>query len=180
MFLTGQLYVDLGIFPDAPPKKIDYQDRYPVLPTVPAPMEEIASSLAHFLSRLEKVPVERIGQEIANTLQDAQNVLASKEIGEAMLELKRSLEQITEFSSSLNSDLTPKLAETLEAMTESVDQIKVTLQKAEFMLDNDSPVAADLQRTLQELSAAARSIRMTAEYLERHPDALIYGKGNKP
>ncbi len=180
MLLTGQLYVNLGIYPDAPPKEVDYGGMYPVLPTIPAPMEEITASLAHFLKRLEEVPLEQIGQEINKTLKDAQGLLASKEIASTMEELKKSLEQITAFSSSLNSDLTPKLAETLDSVTGSIDQIKLTLKKAESMLDDDSPVSTDLQRTLQALSAAARSIRMTAEYLERHPDALIYGKGKNP
>ena len=31
--------------------------------------------------------------------------------------------------------------------------------------------------TLKELSAAARSIRVWADYLERHPEALLRGKG---
>jgi len=34
-----------------------------------------------------------------------------------------------------------------------------------------------LDRTLKELQAAARSIKVWAEYLERHPEALIRGKG---
>jgi len=31
-------------------------------------------------------------------------------------------------------------------------------------------------QTLKELSAAARSLRTLADYLERHPEALIRGK----
>jgi paraquat-inducible protein B len=34
-----------------------------------------------------------------------------------------------------------------------------------------------LDRTLKELQGAARSIKIWAEYLERHPEALIRGKG---
>jgi len=30
---------------------------------------------------------------------------------------------------------------------------------------------------MKELKNAARSIRVLAEYLERHPEALIHGKG---
>ena len=30
---------------------------------------------------------------------------------------------------------------------------------------------------MQELSAAARSVRSVADYLDRHPEALIQGKG---
>ena len=32
-------------------------------------------------------------------------------------------------------------------------------------------------RTLREFGAAARSFRLMADYLERHPEALIRGKG---
>jgi len=44
------------------------------------------------------------------------------------------------------------------------------------VLREDSPIYHELARTLQELSTAARSIRLMADYLERHPDALIKGK----
>jgi paraquat-inducible protein B len=43
---------------------------------------------------------------------------------------------------------------------------------------SDGPVASELIGALAELSAAARSIRLMAEYLERHPEALIRGKGH--
>ena len=33
-----------------------------------------------------------------------------------------------------------------------------------------------LGETLSELSAAGRSIRLLADYLEQHPEALLYGK----
>jgi paraquat-inducible protein B len=36
-----------------------------------------------------------------------------------------------------------------------------------------------LSRALQELSGAVRSLRIMADYLERHPDALIHGKGSR-
>jgi paraquat-inducible protein B len=31
---------------------------------------------------------------------------------------------------------------------------------------------------MEELSDAARAIRLLVDYLERHPDSIIYGKGN--
>lgn len=45
------------------------------------------------------------------------------------------------------------------------------------MTGKDSPDRRLLDRTLKELSDAARSVRIWAEYLERHPEALITGKG---
>jgi paraquat-inducible protein B len=42
-----------------------------------------------------------------------------------------------------------------------------------------SPTRADLENTLKELAGAARSLRVLADYLEQHPDALLKGKGYK-
>jgi paraquat-inducible protein B len=41
---------------------------------------------------------------------------------------------------------------------------------------SDSSTQRDLQDVFDELSKAARSIRIMADYLERHPEALIHGK----
>lgn len=35
----------------------------------------------------------------------------------------------------------------------------------------------DLSSALQEMTAAMRAIRLLADYLERNPNALLYGKG---
>jgi paraquat-inducible protein B len=129
------------------------------------------------MGRLENVPFEQIGEEIAKTLQDAQNFLSAEEIETALIELKNSLEQINEFAENLNSQIVPNLSNVLDSAKEGIDKISSTLNNAEMMMDSDSPVSVELQRALQELSSAARSIRITAEYLERHPDALLYGKG---
>ena len=58
-----------------------------------------------------------------------------------------------------------------------------TLTSARGTLDNTSlltePNSAQVQQigtTLQEVSRAARSLRVLADYLERHPDALLRGK----
>jgi paraquat-inducible protein B len=36
-----------------------------------------------------------------------------------------------------------------------------------------------INTTLQEVSAAARSFRVLADYLDRHPEALLFGKSGK-
>jgi paraquat-inducible protein B len=44
------------------------------------------------------------------------------------------------------------------------------------MIGADSQIRYDLTQLMKELTEAARSIRLLASYLERHPDALIRGK----
>jgi paraquat-inducible protein B len=59
----------------------------------------------------------------------------------------------------------------------NLDQTLAESRKLAGQLNTDlGPLSSDLARALDELSAAARSIRVMADYLERHPDALIKGK----
>jgi paraquat-inducible protein B len=60
----------------------------------------------------------------------------------------------------------------------AMDQATSTLKSAESLLGEDSHTRYNLDVTLEELAAAARSVRLTAEYLEQNPDALLKGRGN--
>ena len=44
------------------------------------------------------------------------------------------------------------------------------------LIREGSPLQIELVKALRELSAGVRSIRIMAEYLERHPEALLRGK----
>jgi len=63
-------------------------------------------------------------------------------------------------------------------LQESITALNETLIQAQkFVKDFNSNVSPQTARTLKELQAAARSIKVLAEYLERHPESLISGKG---
>jgi len=51
-----------------------------------------------------------------------------------------------------------------------------TLDNANGFIEPNSPQSQQLDSTLQEVRRAARSVRVLADYLERHPEALIRGK----
>ena len=75
------------------------------------------------------------------------------------------------------ADLIADLRTTAKTIDRTFDQAQDTLSTAKGIVDENSPLQYELGNTLEELSAAARSIRDMAEYLERHPEALIHGKG---
>jgi paraquat-inducible protein B len=51
-----------------------------------------------------------------------------------------------------------------------------TIDSAGTIVRPNSPQAQQLDSTLEEVRRAARSVRVLADYLDRHPDALIRGK----
>ena len=65
---------------------------------------------------------------------------------------------------------------TLEGLQLTVAQTQKTLAALEKTLSTDSPLQQQLQGTLEELSGAARSLRLLADYLERNPEAILRGK----
>ncbi len=75
-------------------------------------------------------------------------------------------------SKSKSSNVTPKLEL-------AIKQAQTTLTAIGSTLSQDSPLFRELIRMLRELADAARFIRDLADYLERHPDALIYGKAKQ-
>jgi paraquat-inducible protein B len=64
-----------------------------------------------------------------------------------------------------------------ESARATMDQATSTLRSAEDLIGEDSHTRYNLDTTLEELAAAARSVRLMADYLEQNPDALLKGKG---
>jgi paraquat-inducible protein B len=65
---------------------------------------------------------------------------------------------------------------TLAGLQLTVTETQKTLLALEKTLSTDSPLQQQLQQTLEELSGAARSLRLLADYLERNPEAILRGK----
>jgi paraquat-inducible protein B len=169
--ITGQLFVDLDFHDRVPKAEVRTQDGYPVIPTLTtAPLEEITNKANEFLNTLNELPLAEIGDDLRDTVKGAKEITNSEELQRSITELEQALKQVRETAKDLNTGVVPKLSATL-------DQVRVTLKSAESLVATDSVLYLEIKRALRELSAAARSIRGMADYLERHPEALIKGKG---
>jgi len=169
--ITGQLLVAIDLHPEAPPAKINWEGRYPEFPTVPTAMEEIAISLTQLLKKLGKLPIEQIGNDLRDTISGANRLVNSPELQKSVTALNQTLNQAQQFVSTLNKDVAPELKSAVSNLNSAL------IQAQKLARSLNSNVAPQADRTLKELQSAARSIKVWAEYLERHPEALIRGKG---
>jgi len=151
--LTGQLFVDLGSFPDAPPAELKVEHGYTIFPTIPAPFEQIVNRVDNILKKVEKVPFDKIG----------------KELQAAVESLTKTLDEIKNMSGNINNETIPKINAALDQMQEAMEGVGATLGP-------DSALSYNARQVTNELSMAIRSIRSLLEYLERDPQALILGK----
>ena len=168
--LTGQLFVDIDFHPDAPEAQVNYDDQFPEIPTIPAPLQIITARVNELLEKLETVPIEKIGKDLSDTLANVKNLSESKELLGAVQALNETLQETRQLVQKLDSNVAPAISSTL-------DQAQKTLVSVEGTLGQDSPLQHDLRQAIKELGEAARSVRILLDYLERHPNALIYGKG---
>jgi paraquat-inducible protein B len=67
---------------------------------------------------------------------------------------------------------------TLNTATAALKEAEKLLQELESTAREDSSVMYRLTETLREVEKAARSLSTLTEYLERHPEALLSGKGD--
>jgi paraquat-inducible protein B len=159
--ITGQLYVAFDFFPGARPAKINWS-RDPVeFPVVPSTVQDIEAKLTNIVAKLEKLPLDEIGNELRKTLVSLDQTL--KDAGQAV--------------NRIDADVTPGLKTTLDDVRRAIGAADRVLNNTDTTLvGKDAPVQQDLRDALQEITRAARSLRVLADYLERHPESLIRGK----
>lgn len=156
--LTGQLYVALDFFPKAPPPTdINLEGAMPELPTTPGTFDALQAKLGDIVNRIDKVPFDQIGQDLRTAMASMNAMMASAD----------------KLVAQLNGDVAPQVLAALQ-------DARRTLTAANGTLASDAPLQQDTRRMLQELTRTAVSLRALTDYLERHPEALLRGKAEKP
>ncbi len=168
--ITGQLYVELDFHPEDRRQTVWSGKDFRIFPTVPASLDVITDKVNGILDTVAALPLEQIAEDLAAVMAGAKALLAAPELLDVVKELDLTLREVRKAAGSVDQNVLPKLVAAL-------DQARITLKSADTLVAADSTTAVELRRLMQDLSAAARSVRTMADYLERHPEALINGKG---
>jgi paraquat-inducible protein B len=158
-FLTGQQIISLDLVPNAPPARIETVESEPQIPSAPA------------------VDIAQVLQSAHEVLRHIDRATAGPELSHAIKELDRTLTHLDK----ITADAEPQIQPLLKSLHDSAEAAQRTLDQAGNVLGrNSAPANTDLPRLMEELNGAARSIKALADYLDRHPEALIRGKRSEP
>ena len=72
--------------------------------------------------------------------------------------------------------MSANIQESFKAAKAALEQAQKTLAAVEGVAGDASSLRYQMGEALEQISDAARSLRVTAEYLDQHPEALIRGK----
>lgn len=163
------------------------------------PMERITRHVSEMLDSIDKVLADGEVPRMIETFIRVTRRLdsLSAQLEQAMPKLLSGSQQTIESSRALVGDLTATTRDlhetirragsqldgafaswdrTMASGQAAMDQARQAAGSADKVVQLESPVVSEMTKTLRELGAAARAIRLMSEYLERHPDALLRGK----
>jgi paraquat-inducible protein B len=144
--LTGKLYIALDFLPATPRAAFDSAVRPLELPTVNGTFQELQSSVGRLVKKLNDLPLEQVAADLHTDLSDLHEIL-----------------------SELHAHVLPNAVDTLSAL-------HGTLDSAQRTLDVESPLQRGLAETLLEARSTLQAVRELADYVDRHPDALLRGR----
>ena len=144
--LTGKLYIALDFLPASPRVAFDPSIRPLELPTVNGTYQQLEANIGRMVQKVNALPLEQIATHLDTDLKDLHGTL-----------------------DTLHGRVLPSAVDALSAL-------HGTLDSADRALGVESPLQRSLTETLSESRATLQAVRELADYLDRHPEALLRGR----
>jgi paraquat-inducible protein B len=144
--LTGKLYIALDFLPASPRAAFDASVRPLELPTVNGTFQELEASIGQLVKKVNSLPLEQVAADLHMDLEDLHGTLGE-----------------------FHTRVLPNAVDTLSAL-------QSTLDSANRTLDVESPLQRGLTDTLSESRSTLQAVRELADYIDRHPDAVLRGR----
>lgn len=188
--LTGLLFVELDFLPGTPAIYHQIKKTYTEIPSAPVDVQLFRIDFAEITQRLSKtlatldatlgeLRMRDINREVTNLLVSLNRVASSSEITNALTSARLTLDEVRQLSAGLRmkSDSLAASAEgALDESRKTVAELRQGIQEVRDIVAPEAPLRQDLEEALNDLSQAARSVSELAEFLNRHPNALISGR----
>jgi paraquat-inducible protein B len=176
--VTGSKVLTPDLFPDDQPTLISARDDAIVIPTIDSSGDMIAT-MSFVFDRLATMPFAEIGRHLSDTLAGTSALTNDPNVQALARVLKATAEATQGLIGTLNKGMEP-LAQRLPAITRHLDEAITRTERLMASIEAgygaNSQLNRDTGRLLTQFADAARSIRVLADLLSRHPEALIRGR----
>ena len=177
--LTGELFVDLAFAPNAPPAELDTSGPIPIIPSVPATLEALQASATAILNKIAALPVDELMTSLNGVAAGLDRIVNSPDLHRAAAGIGPAIDDLQQIIAKLDAASGPLLegvTGTAQSATNTLKDAQAAIASIQRAIGSGSSLTNNAENMMQELTRAARSIRVLADYLERNPDALLRGK----
>jgi paraquat-inducible protein B len=193
-FVTGVLYIDLDMHPGTEAifsmntveqREERYQgiQEIPVLPTA---LEQAQETLTKVIEELGKTDIPGLFKSISQTAQGVNNFVNSTDLKSTVDQLGLAARNLSEAALSIHTlanrlsneagPLSESLTRSSKQAGEALKQMQITFARVQHVVEPESPLAYQLNQTLQDVSSAAVAVHGLADLLQRNPGVLLRGR----
>ena len=179
-FITGQKQISLQYVPGASAADVGREGDALVMPSQGGGLDNIMSSLSDITTKLDKIPFEDIGKNLNATLASANRVISGPEVRNALAKLSETLSDVQHLVRHADQGATPllqRLPKISAELQQAVERANAALGEGGY--GGNSDFQRGVSRVLDQVNDAARSLRLLADFLDRHPEALLQGRSGK-
>lgn len=176
-FLTGQKVLSLKYVPGAAPETVVSEGDALVLPSVTQGLDELSSAAGEIASSLQSIPFGEIGANLNRTLASVERAVGGPELERAIVSLDTTFNEVHSLVQRAEAGLGPallRLPAISERLEHAVEQADAIFGRSGY--GSNSTAQRNLQRMMDQIGEAARSIRLLADFLNRHPEAVLSGR----
>jgi paraquat-inducible protein B len=187
--IAGQRSVDLDFHPEIAPRFARIDSRYPELPTAPTGFELLNERIEATLQKVSDVPIDEVLVQLQVTLGSVQKLLDAGHVEAALGSLRVTLDtankalarsdQTLGTVDAMATDMRTTLAgvdTTMKSVQGTLAQLERTLATVDRNVDRSGEVQHSAALALEETNELLKSLRVLAETLQQHPEALVRGK----
>ncbi len=207
--ISGQLFMSLDYFKDpAPPSvEVDPADQqYLVIPSQPSDIQAILANATRAIANvasidflglvkevqgllvsaregIDALQLEKLGKSLNETSVALNNFVTGDELKGTLASLHGSFDELTTTLKNLDSRTAPalkNLGPTLEEAKRTMANLQKSTASLDRMLKPDSGFRYQLESSLSQLNSAASSIQNLSDFLQRHPNSILFGRKPAP
>ena len=144
----------------------------PIIPSVPATLDQLQASATTILNKIAKLPVEELLASLTNTAGGLERIVNSPDLQQAGQALGPAIAQLQQTISRINGDAGPLLGNANPPRRRpptTLRDAQTAIASIQRSIGSGSALTNNAENLMQELTRAARSIRVLADYLERNP-----------
>ncbi len=186
--LTGLLFVDLDLHPNAPLNLVlvPGSGHLREIPTVPTDLEEIQKQATDALAKLDRIDLNKMVASITNAADSINHLTDSQDLRDTLASLRQTVPNLNRTVTSLRAaldnanerimPLVVSLQKSSEEANATMKDTRDALLEVKANLDSDSPLSVNINTALEELADTTRSVGELTDYLQRNPGSLVRGK----
>ena len=184
--VTGLLFIELDFHPGTTAEFAVSGGPYQEIPTVPTVLQKAQSALGEIIGDIQALDLGPLLTNATQALEGINKLVNLPDTRRAMEQLDDTLVSMNEGMAALKVaslsldkravEIGGNVAQFTSDMRVALTKMQGTLATVDGFVEPTSPLAVRLNAALEEITGAARSVRLLADYLERNPAALVRGR----